>query len=198
VGLGLAHPGNIKRNDTANTGDALIIGKALGVGIISAALKKGKLSQPGYQQMLESTTQLNTVGTELANLSTVHAITDVTGYGLLGHLLEICVGSGLGAEINLDALPILPAALDLAKQGYGPGAIERNWASYGKQVMLPQDLPEWRKKMLCDPQTSGGLLVACSESAVPTVLEIFKHQRFNHAARIGKMVAGDAVVRLLG
>src|SRR5712691_2132458 len=117
VGLGLVHPDKVKRNDTARAGDALIIGKALGVGIMSAALKKGKLSRQGYRQMLESATQLNTAGPVLADIAGVHALTDVTGYGLLGHLLEICRGSKLGAEICFDALPILPAALDLAKQG---------------------------------------------------------------------------------
>ena len=197
VGLGLVHPDKVKRNDTARAGDALVIGKALGVGIMSAALKKGKLSQPAYRQMLESTTQLNTAGVALADLASVHAITDVTGYGLLGHLLEICRGSRLGAEIHFDALPILPAALDLAKQGFGPGAIERNWASYGKQVVLPQAMLDWQKKLLCDPQTSGGLLVACSEDAVPKVLEVFKSQGFNYAARIGNMKAGEAQVRLV-
>ena len=197
VGLGLVHPDKVKRNDTARAEDALVIGKALGVGIMSSALKKGKLSQQGYRQMLESTTQLNTAGLALADLAGVHAITDVTGYGLLGHLLEICRGSRLGAEIHFDALPILPAALDLAKQGFGPGAIERNWTSYGKQVVLPQSMPEWQKKLLCDPQTSGGLLVACSEDALPIVLEIFRRQGFNYAARIGNMKAGEAQVRLI-
>ena len=196
VGLGLVHPDKVKRNDTARAGDALIIGKALGVGIMSAALKKGKLSQQGYRQMLESTTQLNTAGLMLADMADVHAITDVTGYGLLGHLLEMCRGSRLGADIYFDALPILPAALELAKQGFGPGAIERNWASYAKQVELPQAMPEWRKKLLCDPQTSGGLLVTCDEDAVLKVLETFRRQGFNYAVRIGNMTAGDAQVRV--
>ena len=196
VGLGLVHPDKVKRNDTARAGDALIIGKALGVGIMSAALKKGKLSQQGYRQMLESTTQLNTAGLMLADMADVHAITDVTGYGLLGHLLEMCRGSRLGADIYFDALPILPAALELAKQGFGPGAIERNWASYAKQVELPQAMPEWHKKLLCDPQTSGGLLVTCDEDAVLKVLETFRRQGFNYAVRIGNMAAGDAQVRV--
>ncbi len=197
VGLGLVHPDKVKRNDTARARDALIIGKALGIGIMSAALKKGKLSQQGYRQMLESATQLNTAGPVLADMAGVHALTDVTGYGLLGHLLEICRGSRVGSEIHFGELPILPAALDLAKQGFGPGAIERNWAGYGKQVVLPQAMPEWQKKLLCDPQTSGGLLVTCSEDAVPKVLEVFMSQGFNYAARIGNMTAGDAQVRLV-
>ena len=196
VGLGLAHPEKIKRNDTAGEMDALILGKGLGVGILSAALKKGSLSEDGYRQMLDCTTQLNSCGVELAGIAGVHAITDVTGYGLLGHLLEICNGSALGAEINFSAIPILSEALNLAKRGFGPGAIERNWASYGEQVLLPAAFTDWQKRLLCDPQTSGGLLVACREAAVPSVLEVFTRQGFGDAARIGKMVAGNALVRL--
>lgn len=196
VGLGLAHPDKIKRNNTAREMDALILGKGLGVGILSAALKKGSLSVDGYRQMMDATTQLNSCGVELAGIAGVHAITDVTGYGLLGHLLEMCNGSALGAEINFSAIPILSEALNLAKQGFGPGAIERNWASYGEQVLLPAVFPDWQKRLLCDPQTSGGLLVACSEAAVPSVLEVFTRQGFRDAARIGKMVEGNALVRL--
>ncbi|HUL42670.1 MAG TPA: selenide, water dikinase SelD [Burkholderiales bacterium] len=197
VGLGLAHPDKIRRNDTARAGDAVILGKALGVGIMSAALKKGKLSDQGYRQMVESTTQLNCAGVGLADITGVHAITDVTGYGLLGHLLEVCTGSGLGAEISFAALPIFSEALGLAKQGFGPGAIERNWASYCGQVVLPQAVPEWQKKLLCDPQTSGGLLVACDESDVQEALSVFRDQGFDYAARIGRMKAGAAEIRLV-
>ncbi|MGH8750150.1 MAG: selenide, water dikinase SelD [Burkholderiales bacterium] len=196
VGLGLAHPDKIKRNDSARAGDALILGKGLGVGVLSAALKKGKLSAAGYQQMLESTTQLNTPGAELAEMPQVHALTDVTGFGLLGHLLEMCRGAKLGAEIDFAALPVLPAALELARQGMGPGAIGRNWAGYGKDVVLPEAMPEWQKNLLCDPQTSGGLLVACSEDATAKVLDLFRAQGFAYAAKIGAMKEGAAKITL--
>ena len=114
VALGIVHPDKVKRNDRAQAGDALILGKGLGIGIMSAALKKGELSAEGYQQMLASTTQLNTPGSTLVDMPGVHALTDVTGFALLGHLLEICRGSKLGAEIHFDQLPILPVALELA------------------------------------------------------------------------------------
>lgn len=194
VGLGLVNPDKLKRNDTARAGDVLVLGKALGIGILGAALKKEKLSEEGYRQMLESATQLNTAGAGLAEMPEVHALTDVTGFGLLGHLLEMCRGAGLGAEIDFGKLPVLPAALELAKQGFGSGAIGRNWAGYGKEVILPEAMPEWQKNLLCDPQTSGGLLVACSEEATEKVLQLFHKQEFRYAAKIGRMTQGAATV----
>jgi selenide, water dikinase len=196
VVLGLVHPDKVKRNDRARPGDVLILGKGLGVGILSAALKKGKLGAEGYREMLESTTQLNTPGAELAELSEVHALTDVTGFGLLGHLLEICRGSGVGAELEFEALPVLPAARVLAEQGYATGASERNWTSYGKDVILPAELAPWKAKLLTDPQTSGGLLVSCAPEAVQDVIRIFSEHGFGGASTIGRMVAGRAAVRV--
>ena len=175
----------------------LILGKGLGIGIMSAALKKGELSQEGYRQMLESTTQLNTPGSVLAHMHGVHALTDVTGFALLGHLLEICRGSQLGAELEFDKLPMLPVALELAKQGYAPGASARNWASYGHEVDLPEGMAEWQKNLLCDPQTSGGLMVACAPEAVDDVLDLFRQQGFGYAREIGRMVAGEARVSVI-
>ena len=140
--------------------------------------------------MIESATQLNTPGIRLADMEGVHALTDVTGYGLLGHLLEICRGSQLAARIAFDALPILSAARHLAEAGYATGASDRNWTSFGEQVALPADWPAWRRKLLTDPQTSGGLLVACDPAAAPAVLDIFKSEGFERAARIGTLEAG--------
>jgi selenide,water dikinase len=196
VALGIVHPDRVKRNIGAKAGDALILSKGLGIGIMSAALKKGKLSQEGYRQMLESTTQLNTPGAVLAHMHGVHALTDVTGFALLGHLLEICRGSRLGAVLEFDKLPLLPAALELARQGYAPGASGRNWASYGHEVDLPEDMAEWQKNLLCDPQTSGGLLVACAPEVVEDVLDLFRQQGFDHAREIGRLVAGEARVKV--
>ena len=142
VALGLVHPAHVKRNDRAQPGDLLILGKGLGIGIMSAALKKGELSDEGYRQMIASTTQLNTPGSELAAMPGVHALTDVTGFGLLGHLLEICRGSRLSAEVEFGRVPLLPAALALAQQGFVPGAASRNWTSYGKEVALPPGIPQ--------------------------------------------------------
>lgn len=188
--MGLVHPDQIKRNDRAQPGDVLILGKALGIGILSAALKKGELDSAGYQQMLSSTTQLNTPGLALGGMAQVHALTDVTGFGLAGHLLEICRGSKLVAEICFNDLPVLDAALHFAQQGYSTGASTRNWASYGGDVALPAQMPEWQKNILSDPQTSGGLLVACAPEAAEEVLEIFRQQGFQYAVQIGEIKAG--------
>ena len=192
--LGLVHPERVQRNDRACADDVLILGKPLGVGILSAALKKGALSDEAYRQMIATTTQLNNVGTRLAELAGVHAMTDVTGFGLLGHLAEICRGSKLGARIAFESLPVIPAALPLAQQGFTTGAAARNWASYGAEVRLPPELAPWQQALLCDPQTSGGLLVACAPDAVADVLRLFREDGFAAANAIGRMYAGAAVI----
>jgi len=191
VVLGLVHPDKIKRNNRARPGDALILGKALGIGIMSAALKKGELKDKAYRQMLESAIQLNTPGLALSEMAGVHALTDVTGYGLLGHLLEVCRGSKLAAKLEFDRIPILTAARHLAEAGYATGASSRNWESYGGAVSLPASWPEWRRKILSDPQTSGGLLAACEPAAAAAVLKVFKEQGFPHAVQIGTLGAGE-------
>jgi selenide,water dikinase len=189
VALGLVHPDKVKRNSTAKPNDVLILGKPLGIGILSAALKKGKLSEAGYARMVELTTQLNTPGEALAQMESVHALTDVTGFGLAGHLLEILRGSGLSGEVKFDALAVIPEAVEWAKQGIATGASERNWKGYGHEVQLPAGFPDWKKKLLTDPQTSGGLLVATASET--RVLEIFKRQGFE-ARTIGRLSAGPA------
>jgi selenide,water dikinase len=196
VALGLVHPDKVRRNSSAQAGDVLILGKGLGVGILSAALKKGELPEAGYAEMIATTTQLNRVGVDLADMPAVHAITDVTGFGLLGHTLEICRGSKLTAKLHASQLPVLPQALHWAQAGYGPGAIERNWASYGSDVDVSADVAEWQKRLALDPQTSGGLLVACAPEAVDEVLALFKAQGFGLAAVVGEMVEGAARVQL--
>ncbi len=190
VAIGIVHPDKLKKNSEAQAGDVLILGKGLGVGVLAAALKKDALSVQGYQQMIATTTQLNTVGTELSGLKTVHALTDVTGFGLLGHLLEMCHGSELGAELEFDRVPILSEALPLAQQGYGPGAIERNLASYGHEVDFAGNLENWQRRVLADAQTSGGLLVAVAPDGVDAVLSAFKNAGFAQAAVIGTMKSG--------
>jgi selenide,water dikinase len=191
VALGLVHPAKVKKNSSAKKDDVLILGKPLGIGILSAALKKGTLSAAGYDAMLKWTTKLNTPGQALADLDGVHALTDVTGFGLAGHLLEICRGSKLGAEVEFDALPVIPEALEWVKQGVATGASDRNWKGYGPEVDLPKDFPEFKKKLLSDPQTSGGLLVACSADAGKQVLGEFEKQGFD-ARVIGRMTSGAA------
>jgi selenide,water dikinase len=190
VALGLVHPQKIKRNSSARPGDVLILGKPLGIGILSAALKKGTLSESGYRAMVDWTTRLNTPGEALADMPEVHALTDVTGFGLAGHLLEILRGSKLAGEVQFDALPVIPEAFDWVKQGVATGASERNWKGYGHEVALPADCPEWKRKLISDPQTSGGLLVSCAPNAATAVLNAFKTRGFAEASVIGKLSAG--------
>jgi selenide,water dikinase len=196
VVMGLVHPSRIKRNADAQAGDKLILGKPLGVGILSAALKKGQLDAAGYAEMLASTTQLNKPGMALSNVSGVHAITDVTGFGLLGHLLEVARGSKLQASISMAQIPLLRNVHQLAASGFVTGASERNWAGYGHDVSLAASITSVQKALLTDPQTSGGLLVSCSPSAVDEVLAIFAHAGFSNAGVIGEMTAGAAQVEV--
>ncbi len=190
VALGIVHPERLKRNSEARDGDALILGKGLGVGILAAALKKGALSDEGYAELVEVTTRLNSVGTKISEIPGVHAMTDVTGFGLLGHLLEMCKGSGLAAEIRFDQVPVLSSALPLARAGYGPGAIERNMASYGKDVDFSSHLEAWQQRLLADAQTSGGLLVSVSPEHAEEVLDCFRKSGFQEASAIGSMKSG--------
>ena len=192
VALGIAHPDVIKRNRDAHDGDVLVLGKPLGVGILGSAMKKGVLDADGYAQMVATTTRLNKVGPALAKLPGVHALTDVTGFGLLGHLLEVCRGAGLGATVEASALPVMSAAIPFAQQGIGPGAIARNLASCGDDVVFADGVAEWQRTVMADAQTSGGLLVACSPDSVDTVLATFRDGGFAEAAVIGGMHQGPA------
>jgi selenide,water dikinase len=194
VALGIVDPGKIKRNSTAKAGDVLVLGKPLGVGILSAALKKGKLSDAGYKAMIDSTTKLNTPGIALAEMPGVHALTDVTGFGLAGHLLEICRGSRLSASVSFSELPFIKEALAWAKEGVATGASDRNWKGYGQDVALPAGAPEWQRKLVTDPQTSGGLLVACAPEAEQAVLAEFAKRGFAQAKTIGRLAAGAAKI----
>ncbi|HEX8010876.1 MAG TPA: selenide, water dikinase SelD [Casimicrobiaceae bacterium] len=192
--IGLVDPRQLKRNAGARVGDALILGKPLGVGVYSAALKKGRLEGERYATMLASTTQLNTPGVALGRIDGVHALTDVTGFGLLGHLLEICRASRLGARIAFERLPLHPGVLELARAGCITGASARNWASYGEEVALSAEIDELRRALLTDPQTSGGLLAACAPDAVESVLATFRDEGFARASVIGQCMAGPARV----
>jgi selenide,water dikinase len=185
VALGLVHPSRVKRNATAKAGDVLILGKPLGVGIYSAALKKKRLDAIGYAAMMQSVVQLNTPGPDLAALPGVNALTDVTGFGLAGHVLELAKGSGLEVVLEWGRLPTLPDALAMAEQGLVTGASARNWASYGGDVQLSETFSASQQALLTDPQTSGGLLVSCDAAAVPEVLERFKRHGFGGAVVIG-------------
>ncbi|MDQ5878716.1 MAG: selenide, water dikinase [Pseudomonadota bacterium] len=190
VAIGLVRPDHVKRNIGAKPGDKLILGKGLGVGIYSAAFKKGELTEHDYDAMIASTTQLNTPGPALACLDGVHAVTDVTGFGLAGHLLEICKASRVAANLDFNALPLLPNVLDYARAGHITGASTRNLQSYGTLLTLADRLGEPERMLLADPQTSGGLLVSCSPETVTEVLSIFLQQGFERASVVGEVIEG--------
>ncbi len=197
VALGLVHPKHVKRNADAQPGDVLVLGKPLGVGVMSAALKKGELDEAGYAQMIANTTQLNTPGPDLAALPGVHALTDVTGFGLAGHALEMARGARCDVQLDWMAVPLLANVRTLAAQGFVTGASARNWAGYGSDVALPKSFAAEDQALLSDPQTSGGLLVACAPTAVDEVLAVFCRHGFAQASVIGAITATHAPSRLV-
>ena len=197
VALGLVDPERVRKNSGARAGDVLILTKPVGVGVLSAAFRQDRLPPGGYETLIATTTQLNSVGAELASLDDVHAITDVTGFGLLGHTIEMARGAGLTIEIDADP-PLLAGAEDLARAGVRTGASGRNWDSYGEAVRLPPGFPQWRRDLLCDPQTSGGLLVAVSAAAVGDVLSLIQARGFVGAVVVGRARAGAPEILIRG
>jgi selenide,water dikinase len=197
VALGLVHPRRVRRNADACPGDRLVLGKSLGVGVYSAALKKEQLSDQGYAHMIANTTQLNTPGPALAALEGVHAITDVTGFGLAGHALELARGAGCRVRLDWCAVPLLPGVRELAAQGFVTGASGRNWQGYGAEVALGQALGDLERSLLTDPQTSGGLLVSCDAASVGEVMAVFRRHGFHAAAEIGEVLPAGEGARLL-
>ena len=195
VALGLVHPEKLKTNAGAKPGDRLILGKPLGVGVYSAALKRGCLDADGYAAMVETTTRTNAPGVDLATVEGVHAMTDVTGFGLLGHLSEVCRGAGLSARVTRGAAPVLPGVEALLAEGVRTGASGRNWAAVSAMVETPADWRQAEQDLLTDPQTSGGLLVACAPEAEAEVLDIFRAHGHGEAAVIGALDAGPARIR---
>ena len=197
VVMGLVHPSRIKRNADARAGDQLILGKPLGVGILSAALKKNALDAAGYKAMIDSTTKLNTPGKDLSHIEGVHAITDVTGFGLLGHAREMARGANCRVCIDMTTVPFLPQVQELAAQGFITGASARNWAGYQQDIKLDTTITAVQQALLCDPQTSGGLLVACDAASVEKVMACFHAHGFDHAAVIGEIQNGQAGVSVI-
>jgi selenide,water dikinase len=197
VALGLVHPKRVKRNADAKVGDRLVLGKPLGVGVLSAALKKEQLPAEGYARMLAATTKLNTPGPDLGALPGVHALTDVTGFALAGHALEIARGADAAVVIDWSCVPLIEGARALAAQGFVTGASGRNWAGYGREVSLPDSLAAEDKALLTDPQTSGGLLVSCDAASVGAVLDLFRRHGFDAAAQIGEVTAHAGGPRLI-
>jgi selenide,water dikinase len=196
VVMGLVHPDRVRRNADAQPGDVLILGKPLGVGVLSAALKKGKLDATGYARLVQTTTQLNKPGVAFAAMPGVHALTDVTGFGLAGHTLELARGAGVSAIIEWSKVPLLDGVSTMAADGFVTGASGRNWDGYGAQVALAAPLPPTARDLLSDPQTSGGLLVSCAPDTVAEVLRVFREGGFAHAAVIGRIESGAAGLRV--
>jgi selenide, water dikinase len=197
VAIGTVHPARILRNSVARDGDFLVLSKGLGVGIFSAALKQDRLSERDYEVMIDSTTRLNAVGSELSAITGVRAVTDVTGFGLLGHTLEMCRASAVQAKIRIADVPILEGAAALAQAGIGTGAAARNWASYGNDVMLPDRFADWRRGLLCDPQTSGGLLISVAPSEAAKLLQTLRTAGFAQACIVGAILAGPALIGIV-
>ncbi|HEU4665479.1 MAG TPA: selenide, water dikinase SelD [Dokdonella sp.] len=191
--IGLVDPRVVKRNSGARPGDVLVLGKPLGVGIHSAAFKKNALDAAAYAEMLAVTTRLNDVGPALAALDGVHALTDVTGFGLLGHLVEVCRGSGVRASVRWRDVPLMAAAVELARDGHVTGASERNARSFDGEIRFGAGVDALAQAILFDPQTSGGLLVACAPGAAVAVLLAFHDAGFSAAARIGGFAEGAGV-----
>ncbi len=197
VVLGLVHPDRIKRNASARVGDRLILGKPLGIGILSAALKKNKLDATAYAQMIAVTTQLNTPGPRLAALEGVHAMTDVTGFGLAGHALEMARAANCTLHLDWPKVPVLEGVRAWVQQGCITGASGRNWAAYGHEVSLPSGFDACDQALISDPQTSGGLLVSCSAQSAQAVMAVFRDCGFEHVADIGVVLASECQTRLV-
>lgn len=196
VALGLVHPDKVLTNKGGRAGDVLILTKPLGVGVLSAAFKQEKLDADGYAALIGSTTKLNVLGARLPDVAGVHAVTDVTGFGLIGHALEMANGAGLTAVLAAAEAPLLPGVEDLVRAGIRTGASGRNWASYGARVDNAAGGPDWRRDLLTDPQTSGGLLIAVAPEAVDEVLALARADGFARAAVVGRLEAGSAGVRV--
>jgi selenide,water dikinase len=193
VAIGVVDPKKLKRNSGARLGDSIILSKPLGVGILSAALKKEQLSDAAYQEMIALTTKLNKPGVALSQLDSVHALTDVTGFGLAGHLLELCRGAKLSAQIQWDAIPVIAEAVKLVKEDIFTGASPRNWLGYGHEIQMASHLSTWQQNLLSDPQTSGGLLISCSPESTEQVLEMLRTDGFTQAQTIGHFVEGSGI-----
>jgi len=193
---GVCHPRAVRRNCDAREGDRLILTKPIGVGVYSAAFKKGPLTAADYADMIATMTLLNRIGSELAADAEVHAMTDVTGFGVLGHGLEMARGSGLRLHLDATALPLLPQARALSEQGFVTGASGRNWQSYGAAITLPESMPDWQRHLLTDPQTSGGLLIACSAARAAALHRMIVAAGYGHAAIIGEMRRGEPGVEV--
>jgi selenide, water dikinase len=188
---GLVPIENLKKNSTAKEGNLLFITKALGVGILSTAQKRGVLKDGHLKRMVQQMTTLNKAGEHLGKVAGITAMTDVTGFGLLGHLIEMADGSNCSAEIYYDRIPLAEGVREYAAQQIFPGGTKRNWSSYGNKVAFTEDLDMDEALItLPDPQTNGGLLIAVEEVAVPEVEKVFETFGLaNFITPIGRIIA---------
>jgi selenide,water dikinase len=194
---GMVSTKNLKRNNTAHSGDLLFLTKPIGVGLLSTALKRGVLQPEHYASLIQQMTGLNKLGAELAKLDGVHAMTDVTGFGLLGHLIEMAEGSGISAELNYAAIPKLEGLDDYLKQRTIPDATFRNWNSYSSRVQFEKGVNVMEAfNLLPDPQTNGGLLIAVAENSLSEVTKVLDAAGLsNHLQPIGRLIEkGEKVV----
>lgn len=196
VAIGTAPEARIRRNDTARPGDALILTKGLGVGLYSAAYRQGLLEGGDYDEMIGSMTQLNRVGEALAERAEVHAMTDVTGFGLAGHALEMARGSGVSIRLDAARLPLLARAAEFARDGVVTGASGRNWQSFEGAVTLDAGLSDQWRAIVTDPQTSGGLLIALAPEAAGETCAFLRAEGFGKAGIVGAAEAGADTVRI--
>ena len=174
----------------------MILTKGIGVGIYANAFRKGALDADGYAEMVGSATLLNRIGSVLGTLPAVHAMTDITGFGLLGHALEMARASDVTLRIDAGRVPLLSRARALAGQGFVTGASHRNWDSYGDGVVWPDGLPVTMRHLLTDAQISGGLLVACEASAADALLTRIREAGYPAAAIVGTAVAGPGRIEV--
>lgn len=197
VAIGLVHPSRILTNRGAKPGDVLILTKGLGVGVFSAAFKQGRLSPEDYETLAASATTLNTVGLTLGETAGVHALTDVTGFGLFGHTLEMAEGSDVDITLDAENVPLLPGAEALARDGVRTGASTRNWAAYGDRIDGAGGMEGWRRDLLTDPQTSGGLLISVADAQADEVLSLVRRRGFGRAAIIGRVSHGRGRISIV-
>ncbi len=181
---GLVEVEKVKQNNTAIAGCSLFLTKPLGIGVMTTAEKKNLIDHKDNAISVELMGHLNKVGYEFGNLEGVRAMTDVTGFGLLGHLLEICEGSNLNAELDYNTIPKIEGVEEYIRKGSIPGGTRRNWAAYGARV---GEISEYQKALLCDPQTSGGLLVAVEDSAIDDFLQTAKEHGYDNLQSIGRL-----------
>ncbi len=191
--IGIVDPKKFKRNKTSQMGDSIILSKPLGVGILSAAFKQEKISEKAYAKLIDYTTQLNTPGMTLVENPHVHAMTDVTGFGLAGHLLEMAQGAQLQAHVQFEHIPFIEEALEYAQENIVTGASGRNWQGYAEHIKADSELPMWQKNLLSDPQTSGGLLISCATEVEKDVIQLLHQAGFISAKKIGHFEAGAGI-----